>query len=71
MTSTWQPSWWNDSHGSAWDRIKEALKRDWEQTKQDLSLPHGHELNQSVTDTIKQAAGSEPIPPTIDPTRPR
>ena len=70
-TASFQPSWWNDSHGSAWERIKEALKRDWEQTKQDLNLPHGHELNQSVTDTIKQAAGTEPIPPHDRPNPPK
>ncbi len=71
MTATWQPSWWNQSHGSAWERIKEALKRDWEQTKQDLGLPHGHELNQDVTDTIKQAAGTEAIPPHDRPNPPK
>lgn len=70
-TANWQPSWWDDSQGSAWDRVKEALKRDWEQTKHDLSLPHGHELNQGVLDTVKQAVGSEPIPPADRPNPPR
>ena len=36
--ATWQPKWWNpQTHGSAWERVKEALKRDWEQTKADLT----------------------------------
>lgn len=70
-TANWHPSWWDDSHGNAWDRIKEAMKRDWEQTKQDLQLPHGHELNQGVMDTIKQAIGSEPIPPADLPNPPK
>jgi len=56
------PSWWNDEHESAWDRVKGAMKRDWEQTKADVSSK-GHELNQDVGDTVKQAAGKQPIPP--------
>ena len=56
------PSWWNKQHDSAWDRVKAALKRDWEQTKADFSKK-GHELNQGVGDTVKQAAGKEAIPP--------
>jgi hypothetical protein len=55
------PSWWNDSHTSGWDRTKEALRRDWEQTKADLSKG-GHELNQDVGDTVKQASGKQAIP---------
>lgn len=66
-TANWQPSWWDNSHASAWERVKDAMKRDWEQTKQDLQLPHGHELNQGVMDTLKQAVGSEPIPPPDQP----
>jgi hypothetical protein len=41
----------------------EALHRDWEQTKHDLSKKKGEELNQNVADTLKQAAGKEYIPP--------
>lgn len=47
---------------TAWDRIKEALRRDWEQTKHELGARTGHELNQNIGDTLKQAAGKEPIP---------
>ena len=43
--------------------VKEALKRDWEQTKHDFSKNKGHELHQDVGDTVKQAAGREPVPP--------
>jgi len=56
------PTWWNDEHTSAWDRVKAALRRDWEQTKADLSS-RGTELNQGVSDTVKQAVGKEPVPP--------
>src|SRR4051794_28742998 len=62
-TSSTNPRWWNEKHTSAWDRVKDALKRDWEQTKADFSKEKGHELNQNVADTVKQSAGSEPIPP--------
>ncbi len=55
------PYWSNEKHGNAWDRVKEAFKRDWEQTKADVSSG-GKELNQQVSDTVKQAAGTEPIP---------
>jgi hypothetical protein len=70
-TSSWRPAWWTEeTHGSAWDRVKEALRRDWEQTKKDLHLG-GHELNQSVADTVKQAAGKQNIPPNDGPNPPK
>lgn len=70
-TSSWRPAWWTEEkHGSAWDRVKEALRRDWEQTKKDLHLG-GHELNQSVSDTVKQATGKQNIPPNDGPNPPK
>lgn len=57
-----KPSWWNENHESTWDRMKSALKRDWEQTKADVSSK-GHDLDQGAGDTVKQAAGKQPIPP--------
>lgn len=60
-TMSKNPNWWNDSYSSAWDRAKEALRRDWEQTKADVS-DGGQELNQDVGDTVKQALGKQPIP---------
>jgi hypothetical protein len=45
-------------------RLGEALKRDVEQTKHDLSFGKaGTDLDQDVDETVKQAAGKEPIPP--------
>jgi hypothetical protein len=44
------------------DRAKDALERDWEQTKSDLPGLEGKDLDQDVDDTVKQAAGKEPIP---------
>ncbi|PZR05997.1 MAG: hypothetical protein DI536_31530 [Archangium gephyra] len=63
----WHATWYDASkHGSAWERVKEAMKRDWEQTKKDFKVG-GTELNQDVTDTVKQAVGKEPIPPRSEP----
>lgn len=63
-TMRWKPSWWNDDrHGSAWDRVREAMRRDWEQTLHDMHIKGGHELNQSLEDTVKQMAGKQPLPP--------
>src|SRR4051794_17306833 len=69
--TTWQPKWWNEANVSAWERAKEAMRRDWEQTKHDLGLPGGHELNQTAEDTIKQAARTEAIPPGGGPNPPK
>ncbi len=47
-------------------KVGEALKRDLEQTKKDIT-GKGVELNQSAVDTLKQAAGKEAIPPPFVP----
>ncbi len=65
-----QPSWFTSAHASAWDRAKEALRRDWDQTKHDLHLG-GHELNQKLEDTVSQTGGTEPIPPIDAPNPPK
>jgi len=50
----------------SWERVKAAFKRDWDQTKHDLG---GNEpqTNQGVADTVRQAHGTEPIPPRGEP----
>jgi hypothetical protein len=59
-----KPTWWNSEHDSTWDRVKDAMKRDWEQTKSDLTMgKKGTDLDQGVGDTVKQATGKEAIPP--------
>ena len=55
------PKWWNEEHESTWSRVKSAMKRDWEQTKADVSSK-GRDLDQDVGDTVKQAMGKQPIP---------
>jgi hypothetical protein len=62
------PAWWNEENDSAWERVKSAFKRDWDQTKHDFG---GREpdTDQDVDDTVKQAAGKQPIPPRGQPTQ--
>jgi len=64
-----RPSWWNDQYTSDWDRVKEALRRDWEQTKADFKVGGAVDLNQNVVDTVKQAVGEQPVPPPAVKTR--
>ena len=61
------PKWWNEQHVSSWNRVKAAFKRDWDQTKHDLGGDQP-DTNQNVGDTVKQAAGKEPIPARGQPT---
>jgi hypothetical protein len=56
------PSWWNQEHDSAWERVREAFRRDWAQTKHDFGGDEP-DLKQNVGDTVSQAAGRQPIPP--------
>lgn len=48
--------------GDAWERAKKALRRDWHQTKYDMRLASGAELNQDFGDTLRQILGSQHIP---------
>jgi hypothetical protein len=57
-----RPNWWTNEHDSAWDRVKAAFRRDWEQTKHDFGGDE-RDLDQDVDDTVGQAAGTRPIPP--------
>jgi len=57
--STNDPVWWSEAkHGGAWARVKDALRRDWEQTKSDVTGGRkGAELDQDASDTVRQAVG--------------
>ncbi len=55
------PTWWTEAHTSSWEQVKEALRRDWTQTKHDLHMG-GHELNQTAMDTLGQTVGESPLP---------
>ena len=56
------PSWWTSENDTGWDRTKAAFKRDWDQTKHDLGGKQP-DTDQQASDTVKQAAGKEIIPP--------
>lgn len=62
-----RPSWYTEKDDTAWTRIKEAFKRDWQQTEHDFgaNVPN---LQQQVGDTVGQATGSKPIPAGNTPT---
>ncbi len=53
------PQWWNGEHDSTWENVKTAFRRDWEQTKHDFGSDTAADLQQSASDTIKQAAGKQ------------
>lgn len=61
------PNWWDSTYESAWERVKAAFKRDWDQTQHDLgaSVPNTH---QNLPNTLAQAMGEETIPPRGVPT---
>jgi hypothetical protein len=61
------PKWWSQEDESSWERVKAAFKRDWDQTKHDFGA-HQPDIGQNVGDTVKQAAGKQPIPPRGQPT---
>jgi len=67
MNQNKNPKWWTQDNDSAWNRAKEAFKRDWDQTKHDMGAKVP-DTNQSVKSTVKQAAGTEAIPPRHQPT---
>lgn len=62
-----RPSWYTREDDSAWERVKAAFRRDWEQTKHDFG-GKSPDLNQQLGDTVSQASGSKPIPPGNAPT---
>jgi hypothetical protein len=67
MKERHNPKWWNQEHESGWERVKAAFKRDWDQTKHDFGGDEP-DTDQDVDDTVKQAAGKQPIPPRGMPT---
>jgi hypothetical protein len=50
-----------DVRRTVWERVKEAMRRDWMETTHDLGLG-GQEMNQSLIDTVKQALGQDNLP---------
>jgi len=66
-----RPAWWSEGNSSSWDRMKAAIRRDWEQTKADFGgVGSGKDLNQNAGDTVRQASGKQPVPPVQMPNSP-
>jgi hypothetical protein len=57
------PIWWNADNSTTWERVKEAMRRDWMQTRNDFNDGSGKDLDQSLSDTVSQAVGQSDIPP--------
>ncbi len=71
MGTAWNPNWWKEEqHGQTWERVKDAMKRDWEQTLSDVGVKGKRDLDQDIDDTVKQAAGKDVIPPPNKPNAP-
>jgi ferritin-like metal-binding protein YciE len=60
----WRANWWAPEHSTAWDRVKAAFRRDWEQTKAHVGaappLPDGP---QKAGDTVAQMTGKQEVVP--------
>ena len=69
-TKLHKPGWRPGDSTSAWQRTKDAFRRDWEQTKADFFRTRGIRLGQSAGDTLKQIGGAQPIPPLTERTHP-
>ena len=50
-----KPNWYNNDHDSAWDNVRNAFRRDWEQTKHDFGSKNARDLDQDAGDTVRQA----------------
>ena len=69
-TKLHKPGWRPGDSTSAWQRTKDAFRRDWEQTKADFFRTRGIRLGQSAGDTLKQIGGAQPVPPLTERTHP-
>jgi hypothetical protein len=58
MKKTNNPDWWNHDYDSAWDRVKEALKKDWERTKRQFGGDQS-DASQKYGSTLSPAEGNE------------
>lgn len=50
-----RPGWYTDEYDSGWNRVKQAFRNDWEQTKHDFGSKTAPDLGQDVDDTLRQA----------------
>src|SRR5262245_54042317 len=66
--SPWRPSWWNEeTHGRAWDKVREVMIRDRAEMRQELKRPEG-ELDRELQEAAKRAYGADHAESTAAPT---
>jgi hypothetical protein len=56
-----KPHWWTSEHDTSWDRVKAAIRRNWEETKQAFTQPDPS-TGQDVDDTVPAAESKEAVP---------
>ncbi len=59
----WRANWWAPEHTSAWDRVKTAFRRDWEQTKAHVGGATPPPGGQDASDTMAQITGRQEVAP--------
>lgn len=59
----WRANWWAPEHTSAWDRVKTAFRRDWEQTKARVGASTPPPGGQDAGDTMAQITGRQEVLP--------
>lgn len=50
-----RPAWYTDEHDSSWNNVKDAFRKDWEQTKHDFGSKTARDLDQDAGDTVREA----------------
>ncbi|MFI5298000.1 MAG: hypothetical protein ACHREM_07870 [Polyangiales bacterium] len=56
METSSNPAWWTERHQTAWERVKDAIKRDWRKMKGAVGHPIGHEPDGVGASTASRGA---------------
>lgn len=50
-----RPSWYTNEHDNQWGSVRNAFRKDWEQTKHDFGSDKARDLGQDAGDTVREA----------------
>ncbi|MBV9493781.1 MAG: hypothetical protein JOZ54_06015 [Acidobacteria bacterium] len=50
-----RPTWYGDDKDTSWNNVKDAFRKDWEQTKHDFGSKTARDLDQDAGDTVREA----------------
>ena len=50
-----RPNWYTEDNDKSWGNVKDAFRKDWEQTKHDFGSKTAPDLGQDAGDTIREA----------------